>query len=255
MAASMSDVIPPWERDEANPPFVKEKVQAAARKIFERIVGGEYSFGSRLSAERNLADELGMTRTAIRQTLEFLESYGVVVRRPNGGTYVVYKTAASKPSATPKPVDALDIKGIVESASPFEMSVVCSLLEPEMVRLATLYMSVRDLNDLRGLLNEIEAIVADAVKFALLEKQFLMKIAEGTHNRLLITMYRIVGEVRCQPHWLATRVQSLSPQRISESQKRLRSLYEALESRDIEGAAEFMKLIIANNQEDLMYSP
>jgi hypothetical protein len=28
-----------------------------------------------------------------------------------------------------------------------------------------------------------------------------------------------------------------------------------LESRDIEGAAEFMKLIIANNQEDLMYSP
>jgi DNA-binding GntR family transcriptional regulator len=68
-------------------------------------------------------------------------------------------------------------------------------------------------------------------------------------------MYRIVGEVRCQPHWLATRVQSLSPQRISESQKRLRSLYEALESRDIEGAAEFMKLIIANNQEDLMYSP
>jgi len=123
------------------------------------------------------------------------------------------------------------------------------------VRLATLYMSVRDLNDLRGLLNEIEAIVAGAEKFALLEKQFLMKIAEGTHNRLLITMYRIVGEVRCQPHWLATRVQSLSPQRISESQKRLRSLYEALESRDIEGAAEFMKLIIANNQEDLMYSP
>lgn len=255
MAANASDVIAPWELDGADPPFAKEKVQAAAHKIFERIVGGEYSFGSRLSAERNLADELGLTRTAIRQTLEFLEAYGVVVRRPNGGTYVIYKTAASQIPVSSKAVDALDIKGIVESASPFEMSVVCSLLEPEMVRLATLYMSVRDLNDLRSLLDEIEAIVADAVKFALLEKQFLMKIAEGTHNRLLITMYRIVGEVRCQPHWLATRVQSLSPQRISESQKRLRSLYEALESRDIEGAAEFMKLIIANNQEDLMYSP
>jgi DNA-binding FadR family transcriptional regulator len=249
-----SGAIAPWDREGAVPPFVKEKVKAAARRMFERIVDGEYSFGSRLSAERNLADEFGMTRTAIRQTLEFLETYEVVVRRPNGGTYVVYKTAGPPPTS-PKPVDTLDIKGIVESASPFEMSVVCSLIEPEMVRLATLYMSVRDLNDLRELLVEIEAIVADAVKFALLEKQFLMKIAEGTHNRLLITMYRIVGEVRCQPHWLATRVQSLSPQRISESQKRLRSLYEALESRDIEDAAEFMKLIIANNQEDLMYSP
>lgn len=244
----------PWEMEGADPPFAKEKVKAAAHQIFERIVHGEYSFGSRLNAERNLAEELGLTRTAVRQTLEFLETYGVVVRRPNGGTYVVYKASPPQPPGR-SPIEAIDIKSIVESASPFEMSVVCSLLEPEMVRLATLYMSVRDLNDLRGLLSEIETIVADAVKFALLEKQFLMKIAEGTHNRLLITMYRIVGEVRCQPHWLATRVQSLSPQRIGESQKRLRSLYEALESRDIESAAEFMKLIITSNQEDLMYSP
>jgi DNA-binding FadR family transcriptional regulator len=255
MNANAFDVIAPWEQDGADPPFAKDKVQAAARRIFERIVSGEYSFGSRLNAERSLADELRMTRTAIRQTLEFLETYGVVVRRPNGGTYVVYKTAPPQTPVSPQPADAQDIKGIVESASPFEMNVVCSLLEPEMARLATLYMSVRDLNDLRSLLDKIEKIVADAAKFAFLEKQFLMKIAEGTHNRLLITMYRIVGEVRCQPHWLATRVQSLSPQRISDSQKRFRSLYEALESRDIEGAAEFMKLIIANNQEDLMYSP
>ena len=248
-------VTAPWEEEGAAPPFAKEKVKAAAQHIFQRIASGDYSFGSRLSAERNLADELGITRTAIRQVVEFLEAYGVVVRRPNGGTYVVYKASSPPASTAAKPIEALDIQSIVETASPFEMSIVCSLLEPEMVRLATLYMSVRDLNELRTLLVEIEEIVADAVKFALLEKKFLMTIAEGTHNRLLVTMYRIVGEVRCQPHWLATRVQSLSPQRISDSQKRLRSLFEALESRDIESAAEFMKLIIANNQEDLMYAP
>jgi DNA-binding GntR family transcriptional regulator len=135
------------------------------------------------------------------------------------------------------------------------MGVVCSLLEPEIVRLGALYMSVRDLNELRKILEDIETIVADAAKFAHLEKQFLMKIAEGTHNRLLITMYRIVGEVRCQPHWLATRIQSLSPQRISDSRQRLISLFEALESRDIEGAMEFMNLIIASNQQDLLYQP
>lgn len=247
--------VAPWEVEGAAPPFAKEKVKAAAHQIFERIVSGDYSFGSRLSAERNLAEQFGITRTALRQAVEFLETYGVVVRRPNGGTYVVYKAAPPPAGTAAKPIEFLDLQSIVETASPFEMSIVCSLLEPEMVRLATLYMSVRDLNDLRTLLAEIEAIVADAMKFALLEKKFLMAIAEGTHNRLLVTMYRIVGEVRCQPHWLATRVQSLSPQRISESQKRLRSLFEALESRDIESAAEFMKLIIANNQEDLMYAP
>jgi DNA-binding FadR family transcriptional regulator len=247
--------IPPWEQDGADPPFAKEKVKLAARRIFERIAAGEYSFGSRLVAERNFADEFAVTRSTIRQALEFLETYGIVVRRANSGTYVVYKPAPPQSAPPPANLDFLDIKSIVESASPFEMGVVCSLLEPEIVRLGALYMSVRDLNDLRKLLEEIETIVADATRFAHLEKQFLMKIAEGTHNRLLITMYRIVGEVRCQPHWLATRIQSLSPQRISDSRQRLRSLFEALENRDIEGAMEFMNLIIASNQQDLLYQP
>lgn len=256
MAEVTSQSVAPWEQEGADPPFAKEKVKLAARRIFERIVAGEYSFGSRLMAERNFADEFGVTRSTIRQALEFLETYGVVVRRANSGTYVVYKSAAPQNAPpTPTPLDYLDIKSIVESASPFEMGVVCSLLEPEIVRLGALYMSVRDLNELRKILEDIETIVADAAKFAHLEKQFLMKIAEGTHNRLLITMYRIVGEVRCQPHWLATRIQSLSPQRISDSRQRLISLFEALESRDIEGAMEFMNLIIASNQQDLLYQP
>lgn len=258
MAAVFSKAIPPWEQEGVDPPFAKEKVKLAARRIFERIVSGEYSFGSRLAAERNFADEFGLTRSTVRQALEFLEAYGVVVRRANSGTYVIYKPAPpaqNAPAQPPPSLDHLDIKPIVESASPFEMGIVCSLLEPEIVRLGALYMSVRDLNELRVLLEDIETVVADAAKFAHLEKQFLMKIAEGTHNRLLITMYRIVGEVRCQPHWLATRIQSLSPQRISDSRQRLRSLFEALESRDIEGAMEFMNLIIASNQQDLLYQP
>lgn len=259
MAGAMSKAIPPWEQEGIDPPFAKEKVKLAARRIFERVVSGEYSFGSRLAAERNFADEFGLTRSTVRQALEFLEAYGVVVRRANSGTYVVYKPPAPAPQSAPvqlpPSLDHLDIKPIVESASPFEMGVVCSLLEPEIVRLGALYMSVRDLNELRTLLEDIETVVADAAKFAHLEKQFLMKIAEGTHNRLLITMYRIVGEVRCQPHWLATRIQSLSPKRISDSRQRLRSLFEALESRDIEGAMEFMNLIIASNQQDLLYQP
>jgi DNA-binding FadR family transcriptional regulator len=123
-----------------------------------------------------------------------------------------------------------------------------------MVRLAALYMSVRDLADLRSILDEIEKIVVDAKQFAHLEKKFLMKIAEGTHNRLLGTVYRIITEVRQQPHWCATRIQSLPPERIAESQNRLKSLYTALENHDAESAAAFMKLVIAGAQDDLLNS-
>ena len=65
--------VAPWNKDNANQPFVKEKVKAAAHKIFMQIATGRYSFGARLDAERQLADELGLTRTTIRQAFDFLE--------------------------------------------------------------------------------------------------------------------------------------------------------------------------------------
>lgn len=254
-AASALTTVPPWDHEGSSPLFVKEKIKAAAKTVFEAIAAGKYSFGARLEAERVLADELGLTRAATRQVIDLLEAYQVVVRRPNAGTYIIYKAQPAAQVSCELPVETLDIRSIVETASPFEMSVVCSLIEPEIARLATLYMSVRDLVELRGTLEEIEKITTDAEKFALLEKLFLMKVAEGTHNRLLITMYRVIFEVRRQPHWLTTRIQTLSPQRISEGQTQLRSLYDALESRDIEIAVEFMKLIVASKQQDLTYSP
>ncbi|MBA2127204.1 FadR family transcriptional regulator [Hyphomicrobium methylovorum] len=245
----------PWLNDTTNQPFVKERVKEAAGKIFMLIQSGRYSFGSRLDAERILADELDITRTTIRQAIDFLEHYDVVKRRANSGTFVTYRPSESDANSRSSASDGIDVQSIVEVSSPFEMSVVCSLLEPEIARLATLYMSVRDLTNLRRLLEEIETIVADGEQFAHLEKLFLMQIAEGTHNRLLITMYRIICEVRKQPQWCATRIQTLSPVRIREIQKKFRSLYEALECRDIEGAVEFMKLLVASNQEDLIYQP
>lgn len=257
MDKSIGRAIPPWDQSGAKPTFVKEKVKSAAREIFMQIASGRYSFGTRLAAERDLANELGTTRTTIRQAIEFLEEHSVVTRRPNGGTFVVYRGLQSRPADDDASSShtVLDITSIVEAASPFEMSVVCSILEPEMVRLATLYMSVRDLENLKRQIEDIEKIVTDAEQFAHQERQFLMAIAEGTHNRLLVTMYRIVDAVRRQPHWCSTRIQNLSPARILEEQKKLRSLYNALESRDIESAVEFVKLLIAGDQEIMLFAP
>lgn len=248
--------VPPWEEDTTNHPLVKEKVLAIATELFRRIEANRYAFATRIEPERELADEFGESRATIRQALEFLENYNVVARRPNSGTFVTYRRPkADVPTLASSGSGLLDIRTVAETASPFEMHVACSILEPEMVRLATLYMSARDMTKLRGLLEEIETIVADATRYAALEKEFLMTIAEGTHNPLLVAMYKIITEVRRQPHWCGPKVQALSPDRIRDNQMRLRSLYQALESRDVEGAVEFMKLVISAMQEDMIYSP
>lgn len=249
-----SSVIPPWETDPASHPLVKQSVKSIATQIFNRIVSGEYSFGTRIPAERELADTFGESRATIRQALDFLETYGAVARRAGSGTFVAYRRTEATSQVGAEPHGYLNIFAIAETISPFEMNVAESILEPEIVRLATIYMSVRDLTKLEQQLAQLEAIVTDAAEFAELEKQFMMTICEGTHNSLIVAMYRIMHEVRRQPQWCANKKRTLTPMRIREAQRALRSLYTALERRDVDTAVECMRLYISSTQEDMIYA-
>jgi DNA-binding FadR family transcriptional regulator len=244
---------PPWDRDLASQPMVKQAVKVIATDIFNRIVLGEYPFGTRIPAERDLAETFGESRTTIRQVLDFLESYGTVARRAGSGTFVAYRAEVPK-RASAEVGGYLNISSIAETISPFEMNVAESIIEPEIVRLATIYMSVRDLTKLGQNLAQLEAIVTDAAEFADVEKQFMMTICEGTHNSMLVAMYRIMHEVRRQPQWCANKKRTLTPVRIREAQRALRSLYTALERRDVDTAVECMRLYISSTHEDMIYA-
>lgn len=255
MSDNPKNAVPPWEFDVASHPFVKQQVKGIAARIFDRIVAGQYQFGTRIPAERELAADFEESRATVRQGLDFLETYGIVARRPGSGTFITYRpTAASVTTSEAEFPGHLNIQAITESASPFEMNVAESILEPEMVRLATIYMSTRDLAKLSALLEKLQAIVTEAEEFADLENEFMTTISEGTHNSLIVAMYKILNEVRRQPQWRASRRQTLTPKRIRDSQRRLRSLYNALDRRNIESAVEFMRLHIASSQEDMIYA-
>ncbi|MEI9901739.1 MAG: FCD domain-containing protein [Hyphomicrobium sp.] len=244
---------PPWDLDLSSPPMVKQNVKSIATDIFNRIVAGEFPFGTRMPAERELADSFGESRATIRQVLDFLETYGAVARRAGSGTFVAYRADTSRRAGTAA-TGYLNVSSLAETISPFEMNVAESILEPEIVRLATIYMSVRDLTKLEQELAQLEAIVTDAAEFADVEKQFMMTICEGTHNSLIVAMYRIMHEVRRQPQWCANKKRTLTPVRIREAQRALRSLYTALERRDVDTAVESMRLYISTTHEDMIYA-
>jgi DNA-binding FadR family transcriptional regulator len=232
--------------------MVKQRVKNIATQLFGRIASGEYSFGTRMPAERELAETFGESRATVRQALDFLESYGTVARRAGSGTFVAHR--ALNPQNAGDANGFLNVSSIAETISPFEMNVAESILEPEIVRLATIYMSVRDLTKLGQQLMQLESIVTDAAEFADLEKQFMMTICEGTHNSLIVAMYRVMHEVRRQPQWCANKNRTLTPVRIREAQHALRSLYTALERRDVDTAVECMRLYISTTQEDMIYA-
>jgi DNA-binding FadR family transcriptional regulator len=254
MTPNFDYATPPWEIDVTTQPLVKTPVKLIAAQIFNRIASGEYSFGTRIPAERELASTFLESRTTIRQALDFLETYGAVARRAGSGTFVAYRAPDNSRRAHAEASGLLNITAIAENVSPFEMNVAESILEPEIVRLATIYMSVRDLTKLSEELKQLEAIVTDAAEFSRVEKQFMMTICEGTHNSLLIAMYKVLHEVRRQPQWCANKRRTLTPVRIREAQHALRSLFTALDARDVDSAVEFVRLYIANTQEDMIYA-
>jgi DNA-binding FadR family transcriptional regulator len=253
-----TDAYAPWVNDVTRHPMVTPQAKEIATRIFSRISIGAYPFGTRIPAERELAAEFSETRATIRQALEFLAIYEIVARRAGSGTFVCYRkpsAAAVAPQAglSGTAFDNININQLAETASPFAMNIAESILEPEMVRLATIYMSTRDLAELASQLALLETIVTESDRFASLEEEFMMQIARGTHNSLIVAMYAILHEVRRQPQWAASRRQMLTPSKIRSIQLLLRSLHDALQRRDVETAVELIKLHVASTHEDMIY--
>jgi len=246
---------PPWDRDGGIEKPVTAKTREFADTLFSEIIGGVHSYGTRLPAERILSDQHALSRNTVRQALALLERYGVIKRYAGSGSVVCYQASAETSvaeSVPAKPVDTLDLTEIGETTSPLELGVVRSIVEPEMARLAVLNMTSRDIQRLNAIQREIEKVSIDGEKFSALDDELRIQIARGTHNPLLIGIYTMVNHVNRNADWAAQRRKALTPGRIKEYRLQNQSLCEAIESRDIEAAVEYLKYALAEFHQDLM---
>jgi GntR family transcriptional regulator, transcriptional repressor for pyruvate dehydrogenase complex len=66
----------------------ERRYEAVVRQILALIGQGEIAPGSRLPAERDLAERLGVSRNVLREAFRVLEARGIVRSRAGGGRYV-----------------------------------------------------------------------------------------------------------------------------------------------------------------------
>ncbi|HML31076.1 MAG TPA: winged helix-turn-helix domain-containing protein, partial [Hyphomicrobium sp.] len=119
---------PPWIDDVSRHPLVTPRVKEIATRLFARFASGEFPFGTRIPAERDLAEAFGDSRATIRQALEFLSVYGIVSRRPGSGTFVSYQRKPQlNGSFSGRFSAALDVDQLAETASPFAMNIAGSI--------------------------------------------------------------------------------------------------------------------------------
>jgi DNA-binding FadR family transcriptional regulator len=217
-------------------------VQFVIDTLSTRIVSLEYALDERLPSERQLAQDLGVARNTVREALEELEERAMIRRRAGAGSFVTYNASGAADS----------VSAVAAETGPLQLQVMRSIIEPEMVRLAIVSMSPRQINELSETLSKMEAVQADAAAFVRLEEEFHRKLAEGTGNPLLIACYNLIIDARRQSFRTAMYRRHLTPARIAEFQQGYNGLFNAIAARDIEEASEFMKLALIQDQKLLL---
>lgn len=203
------------------------------------ILQGEYSYGERLQAERQLADHFRASRSTVREALRQLAEMNLVTRRVGSGTFVSYR-------------HHFDDDNIAEVTSPLELIEVRLAIEPHMARLAVANASARDLDRMAEALRRVENCGGDRELFSRSDEQFHLAFSECTRNPLMVWLYRHINDVRGHKQWLAMKDKILSAERINHYNSEHRALFEAVRSRDVEGAMRVITQHLENARRDLL---
>lgn len=163
-----------------------------ADQLRELIGRGEFPVGARLPAERDLATQLHVSRTSVREALIALELGGVVEVRGGSGVYVVAMPTDARPlfgtaDAGPGPFELLQARRMVEG----EIAALAAQLidEPRLAALEEV-VNVHESNRDGGPSGERDG-----------DFQFHLGIAEATGNSALVQTTRLFWEMRRGPMW------------------------------------------------------
>src|SRR6218665_1702820 len=151
-----------------------------AERIAQKIRAGGFPVGSRLPAERELAELLQVSRSSVREALIALELSGYVEVRVGSGVYV---TTARGPGM-PALAASGNAPGVADSASgigPFELLQARLLIEPE----CAAYAACKGTQGQRAKVRQAQRALSDAGAGKHLDRAFHAAIAAACGNAAL----------------------------------------------------------------------
>lgn len=177
-------------------PFKLETKRSLAEQVADRItgliVGGELVAGDRLPPEVDLAEQMGVSRTALREGMRTLEAKGLLEIQPGIGTVV--REVGQDQLVQPLSLYVDVSRGAVSFE---EFHTVRAILETEAAALAADSATDADVDILRGLLAEMESSVGDVDLFVASDASFHESLAKMSSNPLfglLIGALRVLLE-------------------------------------------------------------
>ena len=170
----------------------------------------------RLPTERALADQLAISRRAVRRALEVLEAEGLVWRRQGAGTFV----GPRPPEAEPAPI--ADFAEVMEARI---------RIEPQLAQLAALRADAPAVARMRDILARLEA-ATDADERELWDSALHREIARAAGNRFFLTVFDAMDRARLDDSWRRIRERARSNANLTTYQQQHRAIVQAIADHD-----------------------
>jgi DNA-binding FadR family transcriptional regulator len=149
---------------------VETAADRAASGIRALIVSREYEAGERLPAERELAEQLGLSRPALREGIRRLRSGGVLESRRGSGTYVSH----------------IDLAGVYD---------IRARLEPLAAERAALRRSDAELEQMRSAIELMRDRIEHPEVFNRADAEFHGLVSEASRSPVLLSTLERISEL------------------------------------------------------------
>ncbi len=212
--------------------------KAKTRLLDLITVQKKYQPGDRLPNENDLSLELGISRTTLREAIQYLTTQGVLEVRRGKGTFVAENSAAKEEFG----FDKLNIMHI-KIKDLYELRM---MLEPDMAYYATMRATEEEIAEILRLGKRLEEISQKSTEDPVLNEQFHIAIAKASHNEFGVKLMEIINQALVEAFHESRLSQTLFSDMIDDH----RMIMNYLEMHDADGVREAMRLHMKHSVKD-----
>jgi GntR family transcriptional repressor for pyruvate dehydrogenase complex len=210
------------------------------QQIEDSILKGQLKEGEQLPAERELAQQFGVSRTAVREAVKTLREKGLVEAYAGRGTFITNGPTHSMRHTLDRMIRSGPSEGKVHLAE------VREILEPEIAALAAKRADQETFAAMQEAISVMDGARLDAEAFIEGDLDFHLALAEAAGNPLILSLIdSIVGLLREQR--MRTYFTEGGPER---GQYHHKKILEAIEHHDPQGARDAMRAHLCQVRED-----
>ena len=206
----------------------KRLYHSVAERIKAMIQDGAFPPGSRLPGERDLAEQLGVSRVTIREAQIALEAIGLLDIRVGSGVYVLRRSSETAQA--------------MPDVGAFELTEARSAIESEAAALAAATITDEELDKLDEIVSAMKEESDPNSPLASDEdRQFHLTIAKATKNNAMVETVERLWRIRTEKPDIKRAYDSICGIAPEKRLKEHRDIAVALRKRDAEKARNAMR--------------